>query len=41
MGAIVDRISKLGYSPVDVLLSNVCDRHDSVIHNGAGVMSIC
>ena len=34
-GTIVDRILKLGYSPVDVLLSNVCDRHDSVIDNGA------
>ena len=34
-GAIVDRILKLGYSPVDVLLSNVCDIHASVIDNGA------
>ena len=33
-GTIVDRILKLGYSPVDVLLSNVCDRHDYVIDNG-------
>ena len=34
-GTIVDRILKLGYSPVDVLLSNVCDIHDYVIDNGA------
>ena len=33
-GTIVDRILKLGYSPVDVLLTNVCDRHDPVIDNG-------
>ena len=32
-GTIVDRILKLDYSPVDVLLNNVCDRHVSVIYN--------
>ena len=33
-GTIVDRVLKIGLSPIDVLFHNVCDRHDHVFNNG-------
>ena len=32
-GTIVDRVLKIGLSPIDVLFHNVCDRHDHVFNN--------
>ena len=33
-GTIVDRVLKLGFSPIDVLFHNVRDRHDNVFNDG-------
>ncbi len=33
-GTIVDRVLKLGFSPIDVLFHNVCHKHDHVFNDG-------
>jgi hypothetical protein len=39
-GTIVDRVLKLGFTPIDVLFHNECDRHDHVFNDGI-VDSLC